>query len=353
MARTLVGETIGRYRVVERLGRGGMAEVYKAIHQETKQVAALKILMPWLAEQMGFIERFRSEARIIAALDHPNVVRVLEYEVFDEYPYILMEFLDGATLRDELERAASRGRVFPLDRVQWIMGEICHAMDYAHRRRVVHRDLKPENVMLGDRDRVVVTDFGLSKILGSPDGSLTGGPIGSPGYMAPEVVLGDPGSRRSDIYALGLILYEMVTGVRAYRADTALAVVVHQVNVPLTPPREVNPRVPEQVEQVILKAAAKDLTVRYWSAEEFAQDLEAAVRGELPRAALSPEMVGSGLPPGPVTARAGPRQGAVFHEMQRLRRLTRMAFLLALVALAAVVCGILSQILNLSPLLFE
>ena len=352
MASTLVGVTIGHYRVVERLGRGGMAEVYKAVHEDSKQVAAIKILMPWLAEQMGFIERFRSEARVIAALDHPNVVRVLEYEVFDEYPYILMEFLDGATLREELDRAAARGRLFPMDRVLKIMGEICYAMDYAHRRRVVHRDLKPENVMFADRDRVVVTDFGLSKILGSPDGSLTGGPIGSPGYMAPEVVLGEPGSRRSDIYALGLILYEMVTGVRAYSADTALAVVVQQVNAPLTPPREVNRRVPEQVEQVILKAAAKDLTVRYWSAEEFAQDLESAVRGELPIAERSPQMVGTGLPPGPISSPPGQGQGAMFHEIKRLRRLSRIAFVLAVLALLTVVCGTLAQALELSQILF-
>ena len=273
----LIGRTLGKYRIVARLGRGGMAEVYKAYQPGLDRYVAIKVLHGHLAEESDFIGRFKREAAAIASLRHPNIVQVYDFDIVGDLYYMVMEFIEGPTLKAELKERSIRGKPFTLAEVARIFCALASAIDYAHSRGMVHRDLKPANIMFTHEGQVVLSDFGIARIMGASALTMTGAISGTPAYMSPEQGQGHHGDERSDIYALGVILYEMVTGTVPFDADTPLAIIMKHIHDPLPLPRTLNPDLPEAVERIILKALSKNPDDRYSSAGEMARALREAV----------------------------------------------------------------------------
>jgi serine/threonine-protein kinase len=287
-ARSLIGQTVGKYQVVENLGRGGMAEVYKAYQETLDRYVAIKVMHSFLADESGFLGRFQREARAMAALNHPNIVGVYDFDVYEGMYYIVMEFVSGGTLKDRIEDLASQGEGMPLEAATRVVVEVADALSYAHGRGMVHRDIKPGNIMLTEDGRAVLTDFGIAKILSGPTFTATGAMVGTPAYMSPEQGLGKPGDERSDLYALGVLYYQMATGRLPYDADTPLAVILKHVNEPVPVPTDLNDDIPEAIQAVIIKAMAKDPEERYQSANELIRDLQnAAAASDLDLAAAA------------------------------------------------------------------
>jgi serine/threonine-protein kinase len=267
-------KNLGKYEIIERIGRGGMAEVYRGYHAALDRYVAIKLLHPFLADDPEFKDRFENEARNVAKLRHPNIVQVYDFEYDEEGDsyYMVMEMINGPTLKDRLfDLEVNKGHV-PLTESIRIIKSAAEALAYAHQRSMIHRDVKPANLMLDDDGRVVLTDFGIAKIVTGAQFTASGGMVGTPAYMAPEQGLGDAGDERSDIYALGVILYQLVTGRLPYDADTPLAIILKHVNSELTPPsRFVD--IPDDLEQIICRVLEKEPEERYQTAIEFAQDL--------------------------------------------------------------------------------
>ncbi len=298
----LTGKTLGKYRLVERLGRGGMAEVYKAYQPGLDRYVAIKLMHSYLSDDPDFVGRFRREARAVAALRHQHIVQVYDFDVQDDIYYMVQEYIPGGTLKSRLRQANERGETIPIEETVRIFKAICSAVDYAHSRGRIHRDIKPDNIMFDADGRPVLTDFGIATIVGGTRFTATGAMIGTPAYMSPEQGKGEPGDERSDIYSLGVVLYEMVTGSVPFDADTPFAVVLKHVNEPLPLPRMLNPDVPYGVERVILKAMAKDPQDRYQIAGDLARDLERAVQD----AQLLPLDTSEVMPPPPVEGTSAP-----------------------------------------------
>jgi hypothetical protein len=303
----LTGKTLGRYRLVERIGRGGMATVYKAYQPALERYVAVKVMHEQLAaEDPHFFKRFQREAKAVAALRHPHIVQVFDFGVEDDVPYMVMEYLEGVTLKRELQALTAQGETMPLGEAGRIFGAIAGAVAHAHGQGMAHRDLKPANVMLTTKGEVVLTDFGIARIVGGTQYTATGAILGTPAYMSPEQGQGQGGDERSDVYALGVILYEMVAGRVPFDADTPLAVIYKHISDPLPLPRHLNPALPEAVEQVILKALAKRPEDRYQRVADMAQALADALAGEtatLERESYATQVVaGPGPEPGPGSA---------------------------------------------------
>jgi len=272
----LVGKTLGKYELLERIGRGGMAEVYKAYHAALDRHVAIKVLHPFLSEDPTFKERFESEARNVARLRHPNIVQVYDFEhdADRDLYYMVMEYIDGPTLSARLMALEFQGLKFPIAEAVDIARHLADALAYAHARGMVHRDIKPANIMFDSDGRVVLTDFGIARIVSGPTMTASGSMVGTPAYMSPEQGLGQPGDHRSDIYSLGVVLYQLVTGTVPFSADTPIAIVLRHVNDPLLPPSSLNPEVPEGLERIIYKALAKSPEERYQSVEEMKAHLD-------------------------------------------------------------------------------
>lgn len=220
----LVGEDWAGYRVVSKLGQGGMAVVYKAHQPSLNRYVAIKLLVPHGPPDPGLIQRFRQEAQLIAGLRHPNIVTVLDFGEEQGLPYLVMEFVEGETL------AARMGRPLEVSAALAIAAQIGRALHYAHGEGVVHRDVKPSNVLLRGEDWALLSDFGIAKVLGSPlNLTQTGTAIGTPEYMAPEQCQGLGVDARSDIYSLGVVLYEMLTGRPPFTGDTPMSVMLKHV----------------------------------------------------------------------------------------------------------------------------
>lgn len=271
---TLVGKTVGKYQVVERLGRGGMAAVYKAYHPQLERYAAIKVLHGHLIEGQDFLARFQREAKAIAALQHPNIVQVYDFDVKEEYYYMVMEFIDGGSLKDLL---TDSGGTLPISGITHIVGETAAALDYAHRQGVIHRDIKPANVLLSKEGRVVLTDFGIARIMSDTQFTTTGALVGTPAYMSPEQGKGLTITPSSDIYSLGVILYELITGQPPFDADTPLSLIYKHINAPLTSPRLLRKDISPALEKVMLTALAKEPQDRFSAAGEMSQAIEKAV----------------------------------------------------------------------------
>lgn len=274
MEDTLTGKTIGKYRIEERLGRGGMAEVYKGYQESLDRHVAIKVMHTFLSAEADFLQRFKREARAMASLSHPNIVRIFDFDLYsqDSY-YLVMEYIDGGTLKQELEALAEFGQRFPLEESIRMIADVADALAYAHQRGMIHRDIKPANIMLRkDTAQAVLTDFGIVKLMGdqSMAYTATGALIGTPSYMSPEQALGKPGDERVDIYSLGVLLFQMVTNQLPFAADTPLAVVMKHVNEPVPMPVTFNPDVPLDLQNVILKAMAKDPDERFQTASQMA-----------------------------------------------------------------------------------
>ena len=282
----LTGKTLGKYRLVEKLGQGGMAQVYKAYQPDLDRYVAIKILHPHLTGDEDFAERFRREARAVAALEHPHIVRVYDFDADEGVAFLVMEHLEGVSLKSHLHDLDCREERMDLEEVVRIVGALADALDHAHRQGVIHRDLKPSNVLITASGRPVLTDFGIARMVDATVVTESGGTLGTPAYMSPEQGRGEPGDARSDIYALGILLYQLCTGRVPFDADTPYAIILKHITAPLPPPRSICPELPESVERVILKALAKDPDDRFQSAGEMGRALRAAI--EAPQVALPP-----------------------------------------------------------------
>jgi beta-lactam-binding protein with PASTA domain len=259
-----------RYRVLEKIGAGGMADVYCAEDMHLGRKVAVKLLHSRFAQDQEFVERFRREASSAAGLQHPNVVGVYDRGEFDDTYYIAMEYCEGESLKQVITREA------PIDpaRAIAITKQILVATRFAHRRNVIHRDLKPHNVILDEEQNVKVTDFGIARA-GASDITEVGAIMGTAQYLSPEQAQGKPVTEESDLYSVGVVLYELLTGRAPFGGDSPVAVALQHVNEPAPSPRELEPAVPRELEAVVLKALAKDPAERYRDADSFIKALEA------------------------------------------------------------------------------
>jgi len=270
----LVGSDLGNYHIVEEIGRGGMATVYKAMDLDSGQEVAIKVLSPYVAQEPKFKARFDQEIQVLRDLQHPNIVPVLDNGEIGDYSFIVMPFLASGTLSQRLLQGH-----LPLKAAADVIHQISQALDYAHARGVVHRDIKPSNIMISEDGQALLADFGFARVADNSL-SLTGSAlIGTPAYMSPEQCRGEEATPISDQYALGIILYQMATGSLPYEAETPMGVVIMHATEPIPPPREVRPDLPEEVEEVILKALEKNPKDRYSSLIAFNESVQYAVSG--------------------------------------------------------------------------
>jgi serine/threonine-protein kinase len=268
----LTGRQLGQYRVVGPIGEGGMAAVYRAYEPGLDRYVALKILPRHFTSDPQFIGRFQQEAKLIAKLQHVHILPVYDFGQEDDYTFIVMPFVQTGTLADMLD-----DHPLHLPDILRIVAQVGDALAYAHERGIVHRDVKPSNILIDDRGNCLLTDFGIAKIVeATVQFTQTGAIIGTPAYMSPEQILGEALDGRSDLYSLGIILFEMATGRQPYRAETPPAIFVKHLHDPLPMPRELNPGLPEAVERVILKALAKDREHRFPTASAMIQALSDA-----------------------------------------------------------------------------
>ncbi len=294
----LTGKQLGQYRVVAPLGEGGMAAVYKAYQPGMDRYVALKILPQHFAKDPLFVGRFQQEAKVLAKLQHLHILPVFDYGEAEGYTYIVMPFVESGTLTDLL-----KGQPLPLKQIRALVSQIGDALDYAHSRGLVHRDVKPSNVLIDARGNCLLTDFGIAKIVeGTAKFTGTGGLIGTPAYMSPEQGRGDKVDARTDVYALGVMLYEMVTGRVPFDAETPIAIVFKHIQDPLPPPSTLNPDIPDALERVILKALAKDPNDRFAATGEMVQALQAALPDVTQPAISTPTVPQKKIPP-PTPAR--------------------------------------------------
>ncbi len=265
------GKMLGKYEIGPLVGEGGMAQVYKGRQPALKRDIAIKLIHTHLIDQQGFIERFQREAQLIAALRHPNIVQVYDFDTQDGIFYMVMEFIDGLTLSAKLGQLYAQNTLLSLSQVNDLLQSLCNALDYAHAQGMIHRDIKPGNVMFTSKGQPVLTDFGLAKIVGGSAQNTSSLVVGTPMYMSPEQAYGESGDARSDIYSLGVMLFELTTGVPPFQGITPLSILIKQVNEPLPSPRKINPNLPEAVEQIIVKATAKKPEDRYQTCGELAE----------------------------------------------------------------------------------
>jgi len=270
------GQMLGSYRIISQIGEGGMATVYKAYQASMDRNVAIKVLPGQLAESEEFVKRFQQEARIIARLEHPYILPVFDYGEENGIAYFVMRYLEAGTLKDKMQTGQ-----LPLNEIDNIFTQLTDALGYAHGQGIVHRDLKPANVLVDSTGHVFLTDFGIAKLLesASPRLTQTDAIMGTPAYISPEQAAARSIDQRSDIYSLGVILYEMVAGRVPFVADTPLAVILKHLNDPLPMPSIVKPDVPIFVEQVIIKALAKDPKDRFNTTAEFSSAWKRSLRG--------------------------------------------------------------------------
>ncbi|MBI5959291.1 MAG: protein kinase, partial [Chloroflexi bacterium] len=269
----LAGQMLGQYQVIEQIGMGGMATVYKAYQANMDRFVAVKVLPKQLAEDPTFYGRFEQEARTIAKLENKNILPVYDYGEHAGYTYLVMRYVGEGTLQHLIKRGP-----LGLDDAERYLTQIAEALHYAHEHGVIHRDVKSSNVLLGENKQCYLTDFGIAKLTaGTSQFTGTGVVVGTPAYMSPEQCSGLPADARSDIYSLGIVLYEMLTGRVPFEAETPLAVVLMHVQHPLPSPRSIVPVVPETVEQVLFKVLAKDPEQRYQTAKAFSDALHEAL----------------------------------------------------------------------------
>ncbi len=293
----LSGKRLGRYDILRELGRGGMAVVYEAKNDAGERFA-VKVLPASLLTDQSVIDRFDREAKSQASLRHPNIIRVYETAVDRDLHYFVMELIEGATL----ERRLDQENKLPVTEALRIARKIAEAVAYAHDHQVIHRDIKPANILLSAPDRVTVMDFGLVKLVEAPRLTQTGAVMGTPLYMSPEQARGEEVDTRTDIYSLGMVLYEMVTGVNPFEADSNLRVIRNVIEKTPRRPKVLEPDLSAEVEAIILKAIARNKEERYHSARQILDDLDKFEKGISLKRPAAPQSKGS-----PVTKQEFPK----------------------------------------------
>jgi serine/threonine protein kinase len=267
------GENIGPYRIIAQLGQGGMATVFKAYHAALDRYVALKVLHPAFFEDQSFIGRFQREARVVAKLDHPNIVPIYDYSEAERRPYLVMKYIEGETLKARLARGSLNA-----NEINQVVDSVGSALAYAHEKGILHRDIKPSNVLIQNDGTMYLADFGLARIAQAGESTLSSDSImGTPQYISPEQARGDKDlDEGTDIYSFGVMLYEMVVGQVPFSADTPFSIIHDHIYTPLPIPRAVNENVPESVERVLLKALAKERADRYADVHSMVKAFKAA-----------------------------------------------------------------------------
>jgi serine/threonine protein kinase len=295
-------QVLGAYRLQERIGKGGMGEVYRATHIQLGREAAVKVLPANLATDEDFLRRFKREASSAAALAHPNILQVYDYGEQDGTPYLVMPYVRGGTLKDRFA-----GGKTPASQLAKYLTEVADALDYAHRKGIIHRDVKPANILIDEDDRAYLADFGIAKALeGNDNLTQAGVGVGTPEYMAPEQAQGraDP---RSDLYALGIMVYQMLTGQVPFSGNTTVEVLMKHLQepVPLSPLRGA---VAQQFGPILQRALAKDPNLRYQSGREMMADVNQAMAlsGFASTVVTTPTAISAVPPPGSNPAVAAP-----------------------------------------------
>lgn len=296
-------QRLGKYELLERLGRGGMAEVRKAFDPQLKRYVAIKIMHADLRADPDFIERFTHEAQIIASLRHPNIIQVHDFQTSssdseDSSAYMVMDYIEGNTLADyirHLRQTMPAGSLPPGKELVQLFTSISLAIDYAHQHSMIHRDIKPTNILLDKNNtrtnpmgEPILSDFGIAKIMGTATGALTISGTGTPLYLSPEQAQGKPGNERSDIYSLGVILYEICTGMMPFQGDNPRAIMWKHIQDVPVPPRLINPNMPAALDVVILRCLAKDPSNRFPSASSLTAALAEALRVPVPEQVAQP-----------------------------------------------------------------
>ena len=270
------GENVGPYRIIKQLGQGGMASVYKAYHPSLDRFVAIKVLHPAFKEDPNFLSRFQREARVVARLEHPHIVPIYDFAEHEGQPYLVMKYIEGVTLKARLaEKPLSKNEAIE------IIDAVGSALSYAHEQGVLHRDIKPSNILLSPDGGIYLADFGLARIAEAGASTLSKDVmLGTPQYISPEQAKGlgnlDEGT---DVYSLGVVLYEIVVGRVPFNADTPFSIIHDHIYTQLPPPSQVNPHVPPRVEAVLMKALEKDRTGRYANVASLVQAFRTAVLG--------------------------------------------------------------------------
>lgn len=307
-----IGRSIGnRYQLETLLGAGGMSAVYRGYDPNLRRVVAVKLIHPHLSINPHFIDRFKEEAAAVASLRHPNIVQVHDFNNEGEVYYMVMEYLAGETLQARLRRINTAGRHLALAEALRISLQICDAADYAHRHDLVHRDIKPANIMLDVHGQAILMDFGIVKIVGGQYHTATGATIGTAIYMSPEQIRGERVDERSDIYSMGVMLFEMLSGRPPYEADSALTLMMMHLNDPIPNPSDLRRDVPTELAAVVIRSLAKDREERYQTAAEMAKDLNKVEPVLVPISAPAPTIAATApFSPGtaPSAARVTPTQ---------------------------------------------
>ena len=260
----------GRYEIREIVGVGGMAVVYKAYDNIDDRMVSIKVLKDEFLANEEFRRRFKNESKAIAVLSHPNIVKVYDVSLGDKLQYIVMEYVEGITLKEYIEQQG----VIPWKEAVHFTTQILRALQHAHDKGIVHRDIKPQNIMLLENGTIKVTDFGIARFSRGETRTMTEAAIGSVHYISPEQARGEMTDDKADIYSVGVVLYEMITGRLPFESDSAVSVAIMQVQNEATPPREINPQIPVGLEQITLHAMEKSTANRYQSAAEMLLDLD-------------------------------------------------------------------------------
>ncbi len=299
----------GRYRLEEPIGRGGMATIFKAVDEQMMdRLVAVKVLREVYSNDPKFVTRFQREARAASALQHPNIVQVFDYGQSADSYYIVMEYIDGMDLRRYLKR---RGGILPIERSVEIARAVAQGLGAAHRRGIVHRDVKPQNIMVNDDGLVKLTDFGIASMYKDADAerlTTTGMTLGTVQYYAPEQAQGEMVRPAADVYALGIVIYEMTTGQTPFDGDTPVAVAMKHIQEEPEPPSAINPRIPPALERIILKCLSKDPAARFRDGDELAATLTNFLRAPMRRNSGPEAVPGRGYS-GNGYDNAGPRAG--------------------------------------------
>ncbi len=298
-----------RYLIEEMLGQGGMSSVYKASDPNLKRVVAVKMIHTHLSNNPDFVTRFEEEAAAVAQLRHPGIIQVYDFNRDDDVYYMVLEFVPGETIQSHLKRLNDTNRRLSPNNAMEYMANICDAVDYAHQRGMIHRDIKPANLMLNTMGQVILMDFGIAKIVGSQRHTATGAVVGTAMYMSPEQIKGEQPDRRTDIYSLGVTLFEMVGGRPPFEADSAMTLMMMHMNDPVPNARSLNPDVPDALVAVINKALAKNPDQRFQTAAQMAAALRNALTQSSASATSAP--VSTMIDESPLAA-AGP--GATMFE---------------------------------------